>query len=202
MKNIFALQCFMEGSKGQAEGKKPFMNSLGEAVGTHSKNTIINGLSPSGEETLNGKELSHFLSPSEETFVCLTLAKYLFQLLENDDEVKTLFYVEDADKRKIPPLTPFKHKHNLCYTDNDLAFFFRHVEYVHRIYREDTSKQRKDRWLYFEFSNDNSASEEGTQAGSQAAQDLDERAQNNNDDIDKELSGLGNFGFEYDDYPE
>ena len=135
MHDIFAFMCFMESSRGIHIVKHPFVTEAGQpSTGIINKNSMVSDLSTAAYESLNGKSVSSFLFPTEEVFCCLTLAKYLFYVLQKKSVDLKEFRCPET---KNFPVTPFQKVNNSSYTQTDRDFFYSQIKVVSKCFDRD-----------------------------------------------------------------
>lgn len=156
MTPILALMCFTEGCP--CPVKQPFVNAAGKEVPRSSAmGSMLPVLSTSAMRAINKSTVSCYISPAEETYICLVLSKYLLYYLERasvdlDEFRKQTTVVVDQQVSAPLIVEPWRGSKADSVDQKDLDFFFTRRPIVDKAYAEDCKeKDLSLRWLYLDF---------------------------------------------------
>lgn len=137
------LTIFLDGG---APCGRPFVDAAG-CILARSQRSSAKKLSIKAMKDLNGKSVSEFIYPPEETFIVLTMAKYLLGTL-NSEDIKEF----TAPANGLDPVSPWKGTGNDSVAKEDLAFFFKNSRAISDIFVRDLNESdTSKRWLMMDF---------------------------------------------------
>lgn len=141
--------------EGHLRCKTPFLSSSGSSTAFSCKHKkATDKLSREGKATLHGKYLSSILAPPMEALAILWFSKYLIRMAmqcQNGVLDRPDIRVHMAEDSSWP-VTPWSEKGSkLTYSDRDHTFFFSRRNTILAAGTSEKQKERKDRFMYFDF---------------------------------------------------